>query len=66
MYEFLYSDCDDNFAFIAGYTRGGAAYRTTWDMKVVTLSTEKERLYIKVYKMKAKVQEAKAVKKRVQ
>lgn len=31
MYELLYSDCDDTFAFIAGFTGGGAAYGTTWE-----------------------------------
>lgn len=28
---FLYSDSDDHFAFIAGYTSGGAAYGITWE-----------------------------------
>lgn len=31
MYDLLYSDCDDYFAFIAGYTGGGAAYGLTWE-----------------------------------
>ena len=31
LYEALYSDCDDRFSFIAGYTSGGAAYGTTWE-----------------------------------
>ena len=31
MYELLYSDSDDYFAFIAGYTGGGAAYGLTWE-----------------------------------
>ena len=26
----MYDDCDDTFAFIAGYTDGGAPYGTTW------------------------------------
>ena len=31
MYDLLYSNCDDYFAFIAGYTGGGAAYGLTWE-----------------------------------
>lgn len=27
----FYKDCDDRFAFIAGYTSGGAAFGTTWE-----------------------------------
>uniref|UniRef100_UPI00286F8854 hypothetical protein n=1 Tax=Anaerosporobacter sp. TaxID=1872529 RepID=UPI00286F8854 len=27
----IYADSDDNFAFIAGYTSGGAPYGITWD-----------------------------------
>ena len=30
-YETIYEDCDDRFAFIAGYTSGGAHYGTTWE-----------------------------------
>lgn len=30
-YESLYEDCDDHFAFIAGYTSGGVPYGTTWE-----------------------------------
>ena len=30
-YETIYEDCDDRFAFIAGYTSGGAPYGTTWE-----------------------------------
>ena len=30
-YETIYEDCDDWFAFIAGYTSGGAPYGTTWE-----------------------------------
>ena len=26
-----YEDCDDRFAFIAGYTSGGTSYGTTWE-----------------------------------
>lgn len=29
--DFLYEDSDDVFAFIAGYTDGGAPYGITWD-----------------------------------
>jgi hypothetical protein len=29
--EELYSDCDDTFAYIAGYTPGGAPYGVTWE-----------------------------------
>lgn len=28
--EWLYEECDDNFACIAGYTDGGAPYGTQW------------------------------------
>jgi hypothetical protein len=28
---YFYKDCDDRFAFIAGYTSGGAAFGTTWE-----------------------------------
>ena len=31
LHEDVYSDCDDSFSFIAGYTSGGAAYGTTWE-----------------------------------
>ena len=27
----MYEDCDDCFAYIAGYTDGGAAYGVTWE-----------------------------------
>ena len=27
----LYEDCDDRFAFIAGYTDGGAPYGVMWE-----------------------------------
>lgn len=27
----LYTDSDDRFAFIAGYTSGGMPYGTTWE-----------------------------------
>lgn len=30
-YETIYEDCDDRFAFIAGYTSGGVPYGTTWE-----------------------------------
>lgn len=30
-YESLYEDCNDRFAFIAGYTSGGVPYGTTWE-----------------------------------
>ena len=30
-YEDLYSDMDGTFAFIAGYTSGGAPYGVTWE-----------------------------------
>lgn len=29
--ELLYADCDGRFAFIAGYTSGGAPYGLTWE-----------------------------------
>ena len=29
--ENLFSDCDDTFAYIAGYTSGGVPYGTTWE-----------------------------------
>lgn len=28
--DFFYEDCDDTFAFIAGYTDGGAPYGVQW------------------------------------
>ena len=32
LYDDLYGDtCDDRFAYIAGYTSGGAPYGTTWE-----------------------------------
>ena len=31
VYEDLYSDMDGTFAFIAGYTSGGAPYGVTWE-----------------------------------
>ena len=27
----FYEDCDETFAFIAGYTSGGMPYGTTWE-----------------------------------
>lgn len=51
MYELLYSDCDDNFAFIAGYTRGGAVYGTTWEEIGINPELpfeEKVRLYFQL------------------
>lgn len=30
--EFLYEDSNDVFAYIAGYTSGGAPYGTTWEV----------------------------------
>ncbi|WP_455618016.1 hypothetical protein [Eisenbergiella sp.] len=27
----FYADCDETFAFIAGYTSGGMPYGTTWE-----------------------------------
>lgn len=29
--EIFYEDCDDNFAFIAGYTPGGLPFGIKWD-----------------------------------
>ena len=48
VYEDLYSDMDGTFAFIAGYTSGGAPYGVTW--KQVGIDSElpfdeKVRLY---------------------
>lgn len=48
MYEQLYSDCDDTFAFIVGYTGGGAAYGLTWEEAGIDPELpfeEKVRLY---------------------
>jgi len=30
-FEALYADCDGTYAFIAGYTSGGAPYGVTWE-----------------------------------
>ena len=29
--DVFYADCDETFAFIAGYTSGGMPYGTTWE-----------------------------------
>ena len=44
----LYEDCDDRFAFIAGYTDGGAPYGVMWEEVGIDPGLpfkEKERLY---------------------
>ena len=49
-YSDLYSDMDDNFAFIAGYTPGGAPYGVTWEQVGIDFELpydEKVRLYMK-------------------
>lgn len=46
--DFLYEDCDDTYAFIVGYTSGGAAYGTTWEEVGIAPELpfeEKVRLY---------------------
>lgn len=48
VYEDLYSDMDGTFAFIAGYTSGGAPYGVTWEQVGINLDlpfNEKIRLY---------------------
>ena len=42
IYTQMYSDMDDTFAFIAGYTPGGVPYGVTWEQV-----EEKVRLYMK-------------------
>lgn len=47
-YEDLYSDMDGTFAFIAGYTSGGAPYGVTWEQVGIDSDlsfVEKVRLY---------------------
>ena len=47
-YEDLYSDMDGTFAFIAGYTSGGAPYGVTWEQVGIDSDLpfdEKVRLY---------------------
>lgn len=49
-YSDLYSDMDGNFAFIAGYTSGGAPYGVTWEQVGIDSELpydEKVRLYMK-------------------
>ena len=48
VYEDLYSDMDGTFAFIAGYTSGGAPYGVTWEQVGIDSDlpfNEKIRLY---------------------
>lgn len=48
VYEDLYSDMDGTFAFIAGYTSGGAPYGVTWEQVGIDSDLpfdEKVRLY---------------------
>ena len=49
-YTDLYSDMDGDFAFIAGYTSGGAPYGVTWEQVGIASELpydEKVRLYMK-------------------
>ncbi len=49
-YSDLYSDMDGNYAFIAGYTSGGAPYGVTWEQVGIDSELpydEKVRLYMK-------------------
>lgn len=46
--EYIYDDCDDIFAFIAGYTDGGVPYGITWEEENIDPDLpfdEKIRLY---------------------
>ena len=48
IYTQMYSDMDDTFAFIAGYTPGGAPYGVTWEQVGIDSELpfeEKVRLY---------------------
>ncbi len=48
----LYEDCDERFAFIAGYTSGGMPYGTAWEEEGIDPDLpleEKIRLYILKY-----------------
>ena len=49
IYTQMYSDMDDTFAFIAGYTPGGAPYGVTWEQVGIDSELpfeEKIRLYM--------------------
>ena len=50
IYTQMYSDMDDTFAFIAGYTPGGVPYGVTWEQVEIDSKLpfkEKVRLYMK-------------------
>ena len=50
IYTQMYSDMDDTFAFIAGYTPGGVPYGVTWEQVEIDSELpfeEKVRLYMK-------------------
>jgi hypothetical protein len=56
-FQDLYSDSDDNFFFIAGYTSGGAPYGVTWEemgMEPYEHSTEPELMSAKPQKKQLK------------
>ena len=49
IYTQMFSDMDDTFAFIAGYTPGGAPYGVTWEQVGIDSELpfeEKIRLYM--------------------
>lgn len=58
-YEDLYSDMDGTFAFIAGYTSGGAPYGVTWEQVGIDSDLpfdEKVRLYREQLTTQSKIQ----------
>lgn len=47
LFDTLCEDCDDDFAFIAGYTSGGAPYGITWEEAGIDLElTFEERVRV--------------------
>jgi len=59
VYEDLYSDMDGTFAFIAGYTSGGAPYGVTWEQVGIDSDLpfdEKVRLYREQLTTQSKIQ----------
>ncbi len=59
IYEDLYSDMDGTFAFIAGYTSGGAPYGVTWEQVGIDSDLpfdEKVRLYREQLTTQSKIQ----------
>lgn len=49
MEEDLWEDSDETFAFIAGYTDGGAPFGITWEEREQSKVTEPEKNFIPIY-----------------